>query len=149
MILDLHHSSSVALSLVSRCPVQALRNEILLPVVRGEKKICMADREPDSDKSHGVQTTAVKDGKYFVINGTKKWIIGGTSADLILISARLGQEIVRIVVPADTPGVQRRKIKTSGLSAANISFLSFDNVRIPTAAILDVPVDTHGNDKNK
>lgn len=53
-----------------------LQQRILPSLLRGEKRICIAVTEPEagSDVSN-IQTTAVRsaDGKYFVVNGTKKW----------------------------------------------------------------------------
>jgi len=50
-------------------------------VLSGKKFICLAISEAHagSDVS-GLQTTAVKtqDGKFWIVNGTKKWITNGT-----------------------------------------------------------------------
>ena len=36
----------------------------------------------------GLQTTAVRDGDYWVINGTKKWITNGMFADYFTVGCK-------------------------------------------------------------
>jgi alkylation response protein AidB-like acyl-CoA dehydrogenase len=56
-----------------------MKKEIGIPVVRGEKRICLAISEPfaGSDVA-GLKTTATKSdcGNFYIVNGTKKWITG-------------------------------------------------------------------------
>jgi len=58
-----------------------LKAKIIPEVLSGKKFICLAISEAfaGSDVS-GLQTRATKspDGKYWIINGTKKWITNGT-----------------------------------------------------------------------
>jgi alkylation response protein AidB-like acyl-CoA dehydrogenase len=56
------------------------KNKIAAEVFSGEKKICLAITEAfaGSDVA-GIRTTAekTKDGKHYIVNGTKKWITNG------------------------------------------------------------------------
>ena len=58
-----------------------LRDRVVEEVLSGKKFICLAVSEAfaGSDVS-GIQTTATKteDGKFWIVNGTKKWITNGT-----------------------------------------------------------------------
>jgi acyl-CoA dehydrogenase len=54
----------------------ALQNKFLPDLLTGRKRICIAITEPTSGSDvAGTSTTAVKsaDGKYYVVNGMKKW----------------------------------------------------------------------------
>lgn len=71
---------------------QALKDKIVPEVLRGEKFICLAVSEAfaGSDVT-GLRCSAVKseDGKSWVINGTKKWITGGTFSDYFTVACRV------------------------------------------------------------
>ncbi len=59
-----------------------MKEKYLLPVLRGEKKACFAQTEPDAGSDPGgMRTTAVKDGDHYVINGVKRFITGAGKAD--------------------------------------------------------------------
>lgn len=55
---------------------QELQDRFLPDVLLGRKRICIAITEPEAGSDvANIQTTAEKtdDGKYYIINGTKKW----------------------------------------------------------------------------
>lgn len=55
---------------------QQLKDRFVEPIVRGTKRICIAITEPGAGSDvANVETTAVKskDGKNYIVNGTKKW----------------------------------------------------------------------------
>ena len=55
---------------------EEVRGEWLLPMVKGEKLVCMALTEPGcGSDAAAMQTRAVKDGDYYVIADTSKWVI--------------------------------------------------------------------------
>jgi alkylation response protein AidB-like acyl-CoA dehydrogenase len=63
----------------------AWKSRIAQEVFSGKKKICLAITEAfaGSDVT-GIRTTAEKtnDGKYYMVNGTKKWITNGVFCDV-------------------------------------------------------------------
>ena len=63
---------------------EELRNRIVPEVLSGKKFLSLAISEAfaGSDVA-GLRTTAKKteDGKFWIINGTKKWITNGTFSD--------------------------------------------------------------------
>ncbi|MEH7384219.1 acyl-CoA dehydrogenase family protein [Bacillus sp. JJ1521] len=65
------------------------KQRYLIPVLNGEKVSCFALSEPEfgSDPSR-MQTTAVKDGNEWIINGEKTWITHGVDADFAILFAR-------------------------------------------------------------
>jgi len=55
-----------------------LQERFLPDFLKGVKRICIAITEPDAGSDvAGIQTTAEKsaDGKFFIVNGTKKWSV--------------------------------------------------------------------------
>ncbi len=97
---------------------EELKERIVPACIRGEKIICLAVTEPwaGSDVAR-IQTTARKSecGKYYIVNGLKKWITNGIFADYITTAVRTGAEghggLSFLVVPTNLPGVSRRKMK--------------------------------------
>jgi alkylation response protein AidB-like acyl-CoA dehydrogenase len=58
--------------------------------------------------------TAVKEGKEWVLNGTKNWITHGISGDIAVVVTRTGEPRTRnnataFIVERGTPGIQRRE----------------------------------------
>jgi alkylation response protein AidB-like acyl-CoA dehydrogenase len=64
----------------------ALKAKVIPEVLSGKKHICLCISEAfaGSDVA-GLKTVAVKSpcGKYYTVNGTKKWITNGTFADYV------------------------------------------------------------------
>ena len=81
--------------------------------------------------------TAVKDGKDWVINGTKNWITHGLSGDVSIVLIRTGElldsnGITSFIIEKGTPGFSAVKIKDKlGVRASETAELIFENVRIP------------------
>ena len=86
--------------------------------------------------------TAVKDGKYWVINGTKNWITHGLSGDVSIVLIRTGElldsnGITSFIIEKGTPGFSAVKIKDKlGVRASETAELIFDNVRIPEENVI-------------
>lgn len=72
----------------------------------------------------GLTTIATKsaDGKSYVINGEKKWVTQGRWADVALVAARTGPPTAKgisvFIVPLNSKGISRRKMKNSGVSSS-------------------------------
>lgn len=72
---------------------EAWKNKIAAEVFSGKKKICLAITEAfaGSDVA-GIRTTAekTKDGKHYIVNGTKKWITNGVFCDYFVTGVKTG-----------------------------------------------------------
>ena len=70
------------------------KNKISSEVFSGEKKICLAITEAfaGSDVA-GIRTTAekTKDGKHYIVNGTKKWITNGVFCSYFVTGVKTGE----------------------------------------------------------
>lgn len=112
---------------------EALKKRIVPEVFQAQKFICLAISEPfaGSDVS-GMRTTAVKseDGKYWIVNGTKKWITNGTFCDYFTTGCRTDGGFTVILIERG-PGVETIPIKTAYSPAAGTAYVTFDNVKVP------------------
>ncbi len=98
--------------------------------------IAMTEPNTGSDLQ-AVQTTAIREGDVYVVNGSKTYISNRQHCDLVIVVAKtdpsLGAKgISLIVVEANTPGFKRgRNLKKLGQAAADTSELFFEDCRVP------------------
>ena len=119
-----------------------VQEEVVGPVLRGDKAICLAITEPyaGSDVA-GIQTRAVKseDGSYYTVTGTKKWITNAMFADYYTTLVRTGGPGaggLSMLLIEKGEGVVVRKIPTDYSIAAGTGLISFENVRVPARNLL-------------
>ncbi len=107
-----------------------MKERVARPVISGDKLICLAITEPThgSDVA-GIQTTAVRDGDFFVVNGQKKFITGGGYADFFVTLVRTGETgmggLSVLLLERTMPGITARRIKTQVWELCGCSFVSF------------------------
>jgi len=83
-----------------------------------------------------MKCTAVQDGDYWVINGTKNWITHGISAEVAVVLVRTGDlldshGITAFIIERGTPGFSGGKKENKlGMRASETAELIFDNCRI-------------------
>jgi butyryl-CoA dehydrogenase len=115
-----------------------------LPAMCGGKLIgCFGLTEPNagSDPS-GMETSAVADGDYWVLNGHKIWISNGGVAGLAVVFAQTDKSkgnrgIGAFLVDRGTPGFSTRDMHGKlGLRASNTGELILEDCRIPKGQLL-------------
>ena len=114
------------------------KDEWLPRMARGEAIGCFGLTEPDigSDPA-SMRTSARRDGKDWVLNGTKMWITNGGVSDVAVVWARTDDGVRGFVVPADTKGFTANDIERKiSLRASVTSELVLDDVRLPEDAVL-------------
>lgn len=125
---------------------EAQKQKYLVPLARGEKlgAFCLSEPAAGSDAS-SLKTTAVRDGDFWVINGTKNFISNGGHADVYIVFATenpsAGYRGVRcIIVERDTPGFRvGKKEKKLGIRSSDTVSLVFDNCRVPVENLMGEP----------
>jgi alkylation response protein AidB-like acyl-CoA dehydrogenase len=81
-----------------------------------------------------LQTTAVKEGDNFVINGKKTYVPLARDATVFLVYAQENGVTQAFIVPADTPGIKiGRRVKPMGVQALELYEMEFENVAVPKA----------------
>jgi alkylation response protein AidB-like acyl-CoA dehydrogenase len=89
-----------------------------------------------------MRCTAVQDGDYWVINGTKNWITHGISGDVAVVLVRTGElldsdGITAFVVERGTPGFSGGKKENKlGMRSSETAELIFENCRVHQSQIL-------------
>lgn len=81
-----------------------------------------------------LQTTAVKQGDNFVINGKKTYVPLANKAEWFLVYAQESGTTQAYIVPADTPGIKiGKRVKLMGVQALEMYEVEFENVAVPKA----------------
>lgn len=113
------------------------KERFLKPVLRGEKRICFAQTEPDAGSDPaGMRTRAVRDGDHYVITGTKRFITGSIDADAAQVICVTDPEkganggISCIIVDMKAPGVKLVKAWQNMMDDP-VGEIVFDGARVP------------------
>lgn len=106
----------------------------------GELVTALAMTEPDcgSDLA-GIRTFARRDGSRWILNGSKTFITNGTSADLVLVTARTGEgrTMTLFAVEADAPGFSvGRKLDKVGQHEADTAEIALNDVELTDDEVL-------------
>ena len=116
-----------------------MKEKYLLPALRGEKKACFAQTEPDAGSDPGgMRTTAVRDGDFYLINGVKRFITGAGEADFMQLMAATDRAkgshggISCFIVDMDTPGV-KLGAQYSTMMGDRPWEIVLENVRVPAS----------------
>ncbi|MTI12354.1 acyl-CoA dehydrogenase family protein [Sansalvadorimonas verongulae] len=96
---------------------------------------CLTEPGAGSDAA-SLKTTAVRDGDDYVINGSKCFISGAGSTDVLVVMVRTGDSgpkgISAVVIPADEQGISYgRKEDKMGWNAQPTRTITFEDVRVP------------------
>lgn len=128
---------SLAMFAIHRWGSEEHRTEWLPRMAKGEALGCFGLTEPDSGSDPGsMRTNAKRDGKDWILNGTKMWITNGTLADVAVMWADTDEGVRGFVVPTDTPGFRANEIKNKlSLRASVTAELVLEDVRLPESAV--------------
>tara|TARA_B110000467_G_scaffold156893_1_gene170946 strand:+ start:1 stop:1065 length:1065 start_codon:yes stop_codon:yes gene_type:complete len=129
---------------------EAQKAQWLEPLLAGEirSSYCMTEPNVASSDATNIQTSLVRDGNDFLING-RKWFVTNAPYERTKIFIVMGksdpdnpnrhQRQSQILVPKDTPGVTVvRSLTTLGYDDAPLGHaeIHFDDVRVPAENIL-------------
>ena len=122
---------------LARFGSDALRHEYLAPAIAGDMVGCLGVSEAGGGSDvAALKTHARKDGADYLINGSKMWITNGMKADWCCLLANTSEGAPHknkslIIVPMNSPGITRQKIRKIGMDSSDTAQLFFDNVRVP------------------
>ena len=118
------------------------KERFLFPVLRGEKKICFAQTEPDAGSDPAsMRTRAIRDGDDFIVNGTKRFITGAGNSDYAQLMAVTDLEkcarggITCFMVDMKSSGVTLERQWPTMMGDAPWEIV-FENVRVPAANVI-------------
>ena len=84
----------------------------------------------------GMNTTAIKKGSKWIINGTKNWITHGISSNIVVVLARTGEKgdshgISAFIIDKSNPGVSHGKKENKlGMRASETAEVIFQNCEV-------------------
>jgi glutaryl-CoA dehydrogenase (non-decarboxylating) len=118
------------------------KQKFLIPLSKGTKLGCGAFTESGcgSDVA-AVQTTAKKNGDYYILNGEKMWISLASKADYAMVVARTNLEAKKpsaglssFMVDLHSDGVKTGDLHGKlGVRAGSTGWISFTDVKVPVA----------------
>ncbi|MGE3298072.1 MAG: acyl-CoA dehydrogenase family protein [Porticoccaceae bacterium] len=135
--------NNVGLLLMLAYGTDAQKAEWVDDLMTGKKSFAYGITEPNhgSDATH-METTAVRVGDDWIINGEKTWNTGIHRAPYDLVYARTsgkagdGQGITAFLVPMNAPGLKIEEMLWTFNMPTDHGRVSLTNVRVPHSAIL-------------
>ena len=119
------------------------KKKYLRPLAAGETLAAFALTEPNAGSdAGGVQTTAVKKGDKYILNGTKQWITNGGEADTYTVMAVTNKNkgargMSFFIVEKGMPGFSfGKKEKKLGIRASATRELIFEDCEVPAENII-------------
>src|ERR687894_1236230 len=110
----------------------------LVPQATGAKIATFGLTEPNAGSDAGsIESTVVRDGDGYILNGSKMWISLADIADHFLVFASMDRSkkhrgLTAFMVERGMPGLTTGTIKGKlGVRAGNTGELAFDNIRVP------------------
>lgn len=121
---------------------EEMKKTVGFSVLTGEKQSCLAISEPyaGSDVA-GIKCTAEKtaDGKHYIVNGIKKWITEGMTADYFVTAVRTGgpgAKGMSLLLIERGEGVETKQMKTTYSTAAATALVIFSDCKVPVSNLM-------------
>jgi len=101
---------------------------------------CLTEPNAGSDAA-SLKTTAVREGDHYVLNGSKVFISGAGSTDVLVVMARTGgagaRGVSAIVVDAHSDGISYGRAEDKmGWNSQPTRMITFENVKVPVENLL-------------
>ncbi len=119
------------------------KKKYLPPIAKGEKIAAFAVTEPEAGSDiTTLNTTAKKEGDYYILNGTKQWITNGGEAETYVVIASTDKTkgargSTAFIVEKGWDGFEfGKKEKKLGIRASATRELVFTNCKVPKENVL-------------
>lgn len=133
-------SAIVGASLINLAGTEAQKTTLLGAIAAGELTTALAVDEKTHHAPRQISMAAVKRGDHYVLNGEKRFVVDGHSADKLLVAARTSgvagesSGISLFVVDRTASGVAVER--TAMVDSRNAANLRFTDVQVPVADLL-------------
>lgn len=140
--MNIHAPDEGNIHLLEVVATDSQKERWLKPMVQGKIRSCFAMTEPapgaGADPSM-MQTTAVKDGDHYVINGDKWFITGAEGASFAIIMAKMEDGTATMFLSdMNAPGIEyvRTMDAMDACFTGGHGVLKFNNLRVPATDVL-------------
>jgi alkylation response protein AidB-like acyl-CoA dehydrogenase len=141
VIMSVHNS--ICCGSLLRFGSEEQKQKYLVPMARGEFIASFALSEPEAGSDPAsMSTTAEKDGDFYVLNGTKRWITGGATSELFIVLAKTEPDaghkgISAFLITRDLQGFSTGRLEDKmGQCASDTTDLLFSDCRAPADRML-------------
>src|SRR5258705_1786424 len=143
LMMSLH--SDICMPYLTEFGTEAQKEKYLPGAIAGDVLLGIAMTEPGTGSDlANVQTSAVRDGDSYVLNGSQTFISNGQIGDLFIVVAKTDPSadpphrgMSLLLVEASAPGfVRGRKLDQLRLRGQDTSELFFQDCRVPSDAVL-------------
>ena len=113
------------------------KQKFVVPAIKGDKIFAygLTEANAGSDAA-AIETTAKKDGNYYIVNGSKIYITNGQICDFVTLAVLTDRSqgsrgISTIIVEKGAPGFSTSKMRKLGHHSAATAELVFEDCRVP------------------
>ncbi len=128
-------------TLIEALGAEEQKKSLLSEIAAGTRTVAVALTEANGRwDADGIEMIASADGNGWILDGTKRFVVDGHTADTLLVAARAegsaGEEgVLVVVVPGDSDGVSRAKQESMDQTRP-LADVKFENVRVRAADVL-------------
>jgi acyl-CoA dehydrogenase len=123
---------------------EAQKKKYLPRLASGELIASFALTEPEAGSdAASLRTTAIRDGDFYIVNGTKRFITNAPHAGIFTLMARTNPQdksaggVSAFIVEANTPGITiGKKDRKMGQRGAHTADVIFDNCKVPAGQLI-------------
>lgn len=141
VIMSVH--DSICCGSLVKFGTEEQKQNYLVPMAQGEFICSFALSEPEAGSDPaGMTMTATREGDFYLLNGTKRWITGGATSKLFIVLARTDPEaghkgISAFLVTRDMEGFSTGRLEDKmGQCASDTTDLIFNNCKVPADHLL-------------
>lgn len=119
-----------------------LKKKYLPGIISGDLVSCIGITEPGAGSDvANIQTTAIKNGDHYVVNGSKTFITNGVYGDFIITVVKTDPNagtsgFSLLIIDKHLEGITTSKLKKLGWHASDTAELHFDNVKVPAENLI-------------
>ncbi len=140
VIMSVHNS--ICCGSIEKFGSEEQKQRFLVPMTAGEFIGAFALTEPEAGSdAQALECSAVREGDFYVLNGTKRFITSGKNGGVVIVLARTKKTgsdgITAFLITHDMPGFKVDKIEDKmGQCASDTVDLVFSNCQVPVSSVL-------------
>ena len=119
-----------------------LKQKYLPGIISGDLIASIGITEPGAGSdAQNIQTTAIKEGDFYRVNGAKTFITNGVYGDFVITVVKTDPKagaagVSLLVIDQDLEGISRRKLNKLGWHCSDTAELNFDDVMVPAENLI-------------